>query len=79
MKKMSKLSGIEYDHKFQPSIYILPNLFFVQSSVDLEPRDRNRKTPLDLAAKHGHEEIIKFLECEKRRRNTFLPVFLDIW
>ncbi len=45
----------------------------------MEPRDRNRKTPLDLAAKHGHEEIIKFLEGEKRRRNTFLPVFLDIW
>ena len=39
----------------------------------------NRKTPLDLAAKHGHEDIIKFLEGEKRRRNTFLPVFLDIW
>ena len=38
-----------------------------------------RKTPLDLAAKHGHEDIIKFLEGEKRRRNTFLPVFLDIW
>ena len=50
-----------------------------QSSVDLEPRDRNRRTPMDLAAKHGHEDIIKFLENEKRRRNTFLPVFLDIW
>ena len=47
--------------------------------MDLEPRDRNRKTPLDLAAKHGHEDIIKFLETEKRRRNSFLPVFLDIW
>jgi len=34
---------------------------------------------MDLAAKHGHEDIIKFLENEKRRRNTFLPVFLDIW
>ena len=45
----------------------------------MEPRDRNRKTPLDLAAKHGHQDIIKFLESEKRRRNTFLPVFLDIW
>ena len=50
-----------------------------QSTVELEPRDRNRKTPLDLAAKHGHQDIIKFLESEKRRRNTFLPVFLDIW
>ena len=47
--------------------------------MELEPRDRNRKTPLDLAAKHGHQDIIKFLESEKRRRNTFLPVFLDIW
>ena len=47
--------------------------------MDLEPRDRNRRTPMDLAAKHGHEDIIKFLENEKRRRNTFLPVFLDIW
>nr|XP_040568396.1 probable protein S-acyltransferase 23 isoform X2 [Lepeophtheirus salmonis] len=54
-------------------------LLCAKSSVDLEPRDRNRKTPLDLAAKHGHEDIIKFLESEKRRRNTFLPVFLDIW
>ena len=36
--------------------------FELQSSVDLEPRDRNRKAPLDLAAKHGHEDIIKFLE-----------------
>ena len=51
----------------------------LQSTVELEPRDRNRKTPLDLAAKHGHQDIIKFLESEKRRRNTFLPVFLDIW
>ena len=25
------------------------------------------------------QDIIKFLESEKRRRNTFLPVFLDIW
>jgi ankyrin repeat protein len=56
-----------------------PLLFVLQSSVDLEPRDRNRRTPMDLAAKHGHEDIIKFLENEKRRRNTFLPVFLDIW
>ena len=54
-------------------------LLCAKSSVDLEPRDRNRKTPLDLAAKHGHEDIIKFLESEKRRRNSFLPVFLDIW
>jgi hypothetical protein len=54
-------------------------LLCAKSSVELEPRDRNRKTPLDLAAKHGHEDIIKFLEGEKRRRNTFLPVFLDIW
>jgi len=54
-------------------------LLCAKSTVELEPRDRNRKTPLDLAAKHGHQDIIKFLESEKRRRNTFLPVFLDIW
>ena len=36
--------------------------------MELEPRDRNRKTPLDLVAKHGHEDIIKFLESETRRR-----------
>jgi len=54
-------------------------LLCAKSTVQLEPRDRNRKTPLDLAAKHGHQDIIKFLETEKRRRNTFLPVFLDIW
>ena len=47
--------------------------------MELEPRDRNRKTPLELAAKHGHQDIIKYLEQEKRRRNTFLPIFLDIW
>ncbi|XP_023331098.1 probable protein S-acyltransferase 23 isoform X2 [Eurytemora carolleeae] len=54
-------------------------LLCAKNSVDLEPRDRNRKTPLDLAAKHGHQDIMKFLESEKRRRTTFLPVFLDIW
>ena len=54
-------------------------MFDVQSTVELEPRDRNRKTPLELAAKHGHQDIIKYLEQEKRRRNTFLPIFLDIW
>ena len=54
-------------------------LLCAKSTVELEPRDRNRKTPLELAAKHGHQDIIKFLESEKRRRNTFLPVFLDIW
>ena len=54
-------------------------LLCAKSTVELEPRDRNRKTPLELAAKHGHQDIIKFLEQEKRRRNTFLPVFLDIW
>ena len=47
--------------------------------MELEPRDRNRKTPLELAAKHGHQDIMKYLEQEKRRRNTFLPIFLDIW
>ena len=54
-------------------------LLCAKSTVELEPRDRNRKTPLDLAAKHGHQDIMKYLEQEKRRRNTFLPVFLDIW
>ena len=61
------------------SEYTVDIKIFHQSTVELEPRDRNRKTPLDLAAKHGHQDIIKFLESEKRRRNTFLPVFLDIW
>ena len=32
-------------------------LLCAKSSVELEPRDRNRKTPLDLAAKHGHEDV----------------------
>jgi len=54
-------------------------LLCAKSTVELEPRDRNRKTPLELAAKHGHQDIIKYLEQEKRRRNTFLPIFLDIW
>ena len=64
---------------FYSKIWFFFNNWLFQSSVDLEPRDRNRRTPMDLAAKHGHEDIIKFLENEKRRRNTFLPVFLDIW
>jgi len=55
------------------------NLLCAKSTVELEPRDRNRKTPLELAAKHGHQDIMKFLEEEKRRRSTFLPIFLDIW
>merc|ERR1711874_159652 len=54
-------------------------LLCAKSTVELEPRDRNRKTPLELAAKHGHQDIIKYLEQEKRRRNTFLPIFFDIW
>ena len=35
--------------------------------MELEPRDRNRKTPLDLVVKHGHQDNIKFLESEKKR------------
>ena len=40
----------------------------LQSTVELELRDRNRKTPLDLVVKHGHQDNIKFLESETRRR-----------
>ena len=63
---------------FQLKLYFIPVL--LQSSVDLEPRDRNRKAPLDLAAKHGHEDIIKFLESEKfTRASTRLNFIQSIY
>ncbi|KAK5643123.1 hypothetical protein RI129_006968 [Pyrocoelia pectoralis] len=50
-----------------------------KSSIDLEPLDKNDKTPLMLAQSHRHWDIVQVLQSEKKRRSSWFPPISDIW
>lgn len=50
-----------------------------QSNIDLEPLDKNDKTPLMLAQSHRHTDIVQVLESEKKRRASWFPPINEIW
>lgn len=50
-----------------------------QSSIELEPLDKNDKTPLMLAQSHRHSDIVQVLQSEQKRRSRYFPPITEIW
>ena len=50
-----------------------------KGDVDLEPHDKNGKTPLQLAKSHRHHEIIRILQTEQRRRSRWISPVNQLW
>ncbi|XP_060530846.1 uncharacterized protein LOC132704691 [Cylas formicarius] len=50
-----------------------------KSNIDLEPKDKNDKTPLMLAVGHRHMDIVDVLHAAIKRRSGWLPPVNEIW
>nr|CAD7255761.1 unnamed protein product [Timema shepardi] len=50
-----------------------------KSKIELEPRDKNGKTPLLLAKSHRHSEVVQVLMTEQKRRARWMPPISEIW
>lgn len=51
----------------------------IQNDVDLEPRDKNDKTPLNLAVGHRHMDIVDVLQAAIKRRSGWFPPVGEVW
>lgn len=52
---------------------------FFQVKAELEPRDKNGKTPLMLAQSHRHAEVVKLLQKEMKRKSHWMPPLSELW
>ncbi|CAH1992443.1 unnamed protein product [Acanthoscelides obtectus] len=50
-----------------------------KSNIDLDPLDKNDKTPLMLAQSHRHNDIVELLQTEKKRRSSWFPPLTEVW
>lgn len=50
-----------------------------KSKIELGPRDKNGKTPLQLAKSHRHSEVVDILENEQKRRSRWVPPINELW
>lgn len=50
-----------------------------KNNLDLEPRDKNGKTPLMLAQSHRHGEVVKMLYTVIKKRSRWMPPLSEIW
>ncbi|XP_044749443.1 probable protein S-acyltransferase 23 isoform X2 [Coccinella septempunctata] len=50
-----------------------------KSNIDLEPLDKNDKTPLMLAQSHRHFDIVQVLQSEIKKRKTWFPPISEVW
>ncbi|CAH1281682.1 unnamed protein product [Diabrotica balteata] len=50
-----------------------------KSNINLEPLDKNDKTPLMLAQSHRHNDIVELLHTEKKRRSSWFPPLNEVW
>lgn len=50
-----------------------------KNNFDLEPKDKNQKTPLMLAQSHRHNDVVKMLYTVIKRRSRWLPPLSEIW
>lgn len=48
-------------------------------NLDLQPKDKNEKTPLMLAQSHRHYEIVKLLQNEMKKKSRIFPAFSEVW
>lgn len=65
---------------FPPAIngFCQPFLLF-QRKIELEPRDKNGKTPLMLARSHRHDDIVSLLTTQIKKKNSWFPPIRDLW
>ncbi|KAI5711229.1 hypothetical protein M8J75_015263 [Diaphorina citri] len=47
--------------------------------IELEPRDKNGKTPLMLAKSHRHDDIVSLLTTQIKKKNSWFPPIRDLW
>lgn len=50
-----------------------------KSNMDLEPRDQNCKTPIMLAQAHQHQDIVRHLYNEVKKKSRWIPSISEIW
>lgn len=50
-----------------------------KDKVNLEPKDKNGKTPLMLAQSHRHTDIVKLLYTMIKKRSRWLPSLPEAW
>ncbi|GJQ65553.1 hypothetical protein Trydic_g7653 [Trypoxylus dichotomus] len=50
-----------------------------KNNLDLEPLDKNDKTPLMLAQSHRHGDIVQVLQIEKKRKSSWFPSLSEVW
>ncbi|XP_059478437.1 uncharacterized protein LOC132198416 [Neocloeon triangulifer] len=50
-----------------------------KSKIELDPRDKNGKTPLMLAKSHRHHDVVQVLQSEYKRRARCVPPLHEIW
>lgn len=50
-----------------------------KSNMDLEPRDKNGKTPIMLAQGHRHQDVVKILYNEVKKKSRWIPSVAEVW
>lgn len=50
-----------------------------KNNLDLEPKDKNGKTPLMLAQSHRHSDIVKLLYHIIKKKSRWLPPLSEAW
>lgn len=50
-----------------------------KNNFDLEPKDKNQKTPLMLAQSHRHNDVVKVLYTVIKKRSRWMPPLSEIW
>lgn len=50
-----------------------------KNRLNLDPKDKNWKTPLMLAQSHRHHEIIKILYNEMKKKSRWIPSVSEFW
>lgn len=48
-------------------------------NLELEPKDKNEKTPLMLAHSHRHYEVVKLLHNEMKKKSRWMPPISEVW
>ncbi|EDW80216.2 uncharacterized protein Dwil_GK21079 [Drosophila willistoni] len=50
-----------------------------KSQLDLEPRDKNGKTPIMLAQAHQHQDVVRLLYGEVKKKSRWIPSVSESW
>lgn len=50
-----------------------------KSQLELEPRDKNGKTPIMLAQAHQHQDVVRLLYGEVKKKSRWIPSVSESW